>query len=96
MVKHIVMFRLEGADKAAKAADFKKAIEALPATISQLESAEVGINDGPDKGNWDIVFTATCRDYADLATYATHPAHLACVAIIKPLLAARACVDYTL
>ena len=85
MVKHIVMFRLEGADKAAKAADFKKAIEALPATISQLESAEVGINDGP-----------TCRAFADLATYATHPAHLACVAIIKPLLAARACVDYTL
>ena len=94
MIKHIVMFRLEGQGTAEVAARFKEAIEALPAQIPQLVSAEVGINDGPDAGNWTIVLTATCADYADLAAYAAHPAHLACVAIIKPLLAARACVDY--
>ena len=94
MIKHIVMFRLEGQGTAEGAARFKEAIEALPAQIPQLVSAEVGINDGPDAGNWTIVLTATCADYADLAAYAAHPAHLACVTIIKPLLAARACVDY--
>lgn len=88
------MFRLEGQGTAEAAARFKDAIEALPAQIPQLVSAEVGINDDPDAGNWTIVLTATCADYADLAAYAAHPAHLACVAIIKPLLAARACVDY--
>ncbi len=95
MVKHIVMFRLEGEGKDCAAREFKTAIEALPEKIEQLLTAEVGINDGPDNGNWDIVLTATCKDYADLATYAAHPEHIACVAIIKPLLAGRVCVDYT-
>lgn len=96
MIKHIVMFRLEGDGKAKAAAEFKAAIELLPTKIEGLESAEVGINDGPDSGNWDIVLTSTCRDYESLAAYAAHPLHLACVAIIKPLLATRACVDYTI
>ena len=57
MVKHIVMFRLD-AEPAARqdlAARFKAAIEALPAKIDGLVSAEVGINDGDAQGNWDIV-----------------------------------------
>lgn len=90
------MFRLEGQGTADAACRFKEAIEALPAQIPELLSAEVGVNDGTDAGNWTIVLTATCADYAALAAYAGHPAHLACVAIIKPLLAARACVDYQL
>ncbi len=95
MIKHIVMFRLEGEGKEQAAAQFKKAIEALPASVPQLKSAEVGIDLGHISGNWDIVLTAECADEADLAAYSAHPDHLACVAIIKPLLAARACVDYS-
>ena len=96
MVKHIVMFRLNGTpeERAALGAEFKVAIEALPQTIEQLDAVEVGLNDGPAAGNWDIVLTALCADYAALEAYAGHPAHLACVAIIKPAIAARACVDY--
>lgn len=94
MIKHIVMFRLEG-DGTSKAAEhFKKAIEALPAAVPQLKSAEVGLDLGAIDGNWDIVLTAECETGEDLATYSAHPAHLACVAIIKPMIAARACVDY--
>lgn len=95
MVKHIVMFRLEGEGVARAAADFKTAIEALPSKIAELDSAEVGVNDGPDAGNWTVVLTAGCADYEALKVYASHPEHLSCVAIIKPLIAARACVDYT-
>ena len=97
MVKHIVMFRLD-AEPAARqdlAARFKAAIEARPAKIDGLVSAEVGINDGDAQGNWDIVLTAVCPDYESLAAYSAHPEHLACVAIIKPVLAGRTCVDYT-
>ena len=36
-----------------------------------------------------------CADNASLEAYSAHPAHLECVAVIKPLIAARACVDYT-
>lgn len=97
MIRHIVMFHLEGAaDAVADAAiRFKKAIEALPVQLPELKKAEVGINDGPADGNWTIVLTADCDNYADLAAYSAAPAHIACVAIIKPLLAGRTCVDYT-
>lgn len=91
------MFRLsaEGEEKARIAADFKAAIKALPAVLPALTSVEVGINDAPIESNWDIVLTAHCPDYDALAAYSAAPEHLACVAIIKPTLAARACVDYT-
>lgn len=91
------MFRLNGAEQEVNkmAADFKAAIEALPAKIgSDLTSVEVGINDGPAQGNWNIVLTALCPDYDALARYSAHPEHLACVAIIKANIDSRACVDY--
>lgn len=94
MIKHIVMFRLDGEGKAEAARRFKEAIEALPTLIPQLKSAEVGLDTGAIAGNWDIVLTALCDNAEDLATYSAHPTHLACVAIIKPLLAGRTCVDY--
>lgn len=97
MVKHIVMFQLSALEDERKALadDFKKAIEALPAKIQGLHSAEVGINCGPANGNWHIVLTALCTDWQSLESYAAHPEHLKCVAIIKPYIAQRACVDYT-
>lgn len=94
MIKHIVMFRLEGEGKAEACRKFKEAIEALPAVLPQLKSVEVGLDTGDIESNWDIVLTAVCDNAADLAAYSAAPAHVACVAIIKPLMAARACVDY--
>lgn len=94
MIKHIVMFRLEGEGKAEACRRFKEAIETLPALIPQLKSAEVGLDTGDIQGNWDIVLTALCDNAEDLAAYSAHPDHVACVAIIKPLLAGRVCVDY--
>ncbi len=97
MVHHIVMFSLEGdAACVAKAAEeFRTKIEALPDSIAELDSVEVRLNDGTATGNWTLVLHAVCVDYAALETYGTHPAHLACVAVIKPFIAGRACVDYT-
>ena len=91
------MFRLEGeAEAVAKAAsEFKGALEALPAKIEALKAMEVHINDVCADGNWTLVLHAVCPDEKALAQYAGHPDHLACVAIIKPLVAGRACVDYT-
>lgn len=89
------MFRLEGdsAAVAKAAADFKVGLEALPAQIAELKSMDVAIDNSGIEGNWTVTLTAMCDNFADLKTYAGHPAHLACVAIIKPLIAARACVD---
>lgn len=96
MVKHIVTFLLDGSEAALAAKyEFKTAIEALPGVIPQLLTAEVGINDGPAQGNWDIVLTATAENMDDVAIYGADPKHIACVAIIKPYLRGRTCVDYT-
>lgn len=89
------MFRLEGDTEAVAgaAADFKAGLEALPAQIAELKSMEVAIDNSGIEGNWTVTLTAICNNFEDLKAYAGHPAHLACVAIIKPLVAARACVD---
>ena len=98
MIHHIVMFRLEGDEtKVAEAAvKFKTALEALPATVEALTAITCHINNVPADGNWTLVLHAECADEAALATYAAHPAHIACVALIKPLISGRACVDYKL
>ena len=97
MIKHIVMFRLEASEAVAAvaASKFKAAIDALPQKIDALDAVEVGVNAGPAEGNWNIVLTAVCASYDALAAYSAHPEHIACVAIIKPYIAQRACVDYS-
>ena len=95
MVKHIVSFQLNGTpeERLDAARRFKDALLALPQQISVLRSMEVGLNENPVE-QWDVVLTAVVPTMADVSVYANHPAHLAAAAIIAPLKAARACVDY--
>lgn len=95
MVKHIVSFKLRGTteERREAAEAFKSALLALPSQIEVLEGMEVGINENPAE-DWDIVLTATVPTMADVAVYATHPAHVAAASIIAPYREARACVDY--
>lgn len=95
MVKHIVMFKLQGdADvRRETALRFKAALDALPDQIDVLQSIEVALNENPAE-DWDIVLTAIVPTMADVAVYAKHPAHMAAAAIIKDVKQLRACVDY--
>ena len=95
MVKHIVMFKLQGSDQERReiALRFKEALDALPSQIDVLQSIEVALNENPGE-DWDIVLTAIVPTMDDVATYAMHPAHVAAAAIIKEAKQARACVDY--
>lgn len=95
MVKHIVMFKLQGSDAVRRdyALRFKAALEALPAQIEVLESIEVGLNENPAE-DWDVVLTAVVPTLADVATYAKHPAHVAAASIISDVKQLRSCVDY--
>ena len=88
------MFRLEGSPEEVSSAarQFKEALEALPAVIEELEAMEVGINANPAE-QWHVVLTATLPDMAAVATYAVHPAHVACTRLIAGAKADRACVD---
>ena len=95
MVKHIVMFKLQGMpqERHDTALRFKQALDALPDQIDVLQSIETALNENPGE-DWDIVLTAVVPTMADVATYAQHPAHLAAAAIIKEAKELRACVDY--
>ena len=95
MVRHVVTFKLRGAEeeRLAAARKFKAAIEALPAVIPCLLRVEVGININPTE-KFDIALIAEAATLADVAEYSAHPAHVAAVAHIKPLIEARTCVDY--
>ena len=95
MVKHIVMFKLNGSDEARRevALRFKAALDELPKQIDVLQSIETALNENPDE-DWDIVLTAVVPTMADVAIYAKHPAHVAAAAIIKDAKQARACVGY--
>lgn len=95
MVKHIVAFKLTGSDDERRkvAAAFRDALLALPEQIDVLQSMEVGINENPAE-SWDVVLTAVVPTMADVAVYATHPAHVAAAALLAGHKADRACVDY--
>lgn len=95
MINHIVMFRLQGdgPQVAGAALKFKEAIEALVFQIPQLVEATVGINENPSE-KWTLVLQSKVESWEDLAVYAAHPAHVAAVGIIKPLIAERAAVDF--
>ena len=95
MVKHIVCFKLTGtpAERREVAGRFAEALMALPGKIDVLQSMETGINENPSE-DWDIVLTAVVPTMADVAVYASHPAHVAAAALIAGHKEARACVDY--
>ena len=95
MVKHIVMFKLQGSDEVRRetALRFKEALDALPEQIDVLQQIEVALNENPAE-DWDIVLTAIVPTMADVAIYAKHPAHVAAAAIISDVKQLRACVDY--
>ena len=40
-----------------------------------------------------LVLVACADSMADVAAYSAHPAHVAAVALVKPVIKARACVD---
>lgn len=94
-VNHYVMFRLQGdrPEVTAAAIRFKEAIEALVFRIPELIEASVSLNENPAE-SWTMILMSKVASWDDLALYAAHPAHQGAVDIIRPMIAARAAVDY--
>lgn len=91
---HTVMFRLKGSEQERRslAISFAEALNKLPAIIPELISIRTGININPAE-NWDVALIAEAASLEDIAAYSAHPAHKACVEIIKDHIEQRACVD---
>lgn len=100
MIKHIVLFKLKAfsseAEKQAKMREIKTGLEDLHGIIPELKKINVGLNVNPEE-KWDIVLETEFENLQDLATYATHPKHVAVSKnLIAPVKEDRACVDFTL
>lgn len=89
------MFKLQGTadERHALAQRFAAALMELPAMIPQLKSMKTGLNVNP-REQYDVILTAEADSLDDIAAYSAHPAHQACVDIIRGHIDSRACVDY--
>ena len=94
MVVHIVMFQFKEENKRENLELIKKRLEELVQKIESLKSMEVGIDFNHSERAMDLSLYATFEHEAGLKTYATHPAHLEVVAIIKELTIESKVVDY--
>ncbi|GAB2454212.1 hypothetical protein HD599_002930 [Conyzicola lurida] len=97
MIRHIVSWKLNGADAAARAeqaATISATLAALPAVIPQILSLQVGTNVAYPENNWDVVLVADYESLEDLEAYQVHPDHVAATHVIRPLVELRSAVDF--
>ncbi|MBM3092428.1 Dabb family protein [Ensifer sp. T173] len=98
MIKHIVMWNVQGEDveqKLSAAADVKARFEGLIGRVPGLRSLEVGIDVSRVSYACDVVLYTEFEDEAALAAYAEHPAHLEVRRQLEGVRTARYQVDYT-
>jgi len=91
VITHVVLMKFADA---ADAAETKARLEALPATIPQLKSLHVGLDVVRAEVSYDLCLTTTHNDVEELKGYQGHPDHVALGAWLRPLLTARATVDF--
>jgi hypothetical protein len=96
MIRHYVAWRLAAGEAEQKQADARfvaDTLEALVGRVPGLDALSVRPDVAGLEGNWDLVLVADFASIAALEAYLTHPEHVAAVAQVKPLFAARAAVD---
>ncbi|TDT88000.1 stress responsive alpha/beta barrel protein [Azorhizobium sp. AG788] len=96
-VRHIVMWRVGGDTREARAAarlKVKRAFEGLRGRVRGLTHVEVGIDISDVDYACDVVLVSEFETQADLEAYATHPEHLRVRQELGDLRIARFQVDY--
>lgn len=94
MIKHIVMWKFKDDTKDADKLEMKQRLEALKGVVPTLIDIEIGMDVARKDASMDMVLYSEFASMDDLEAYAVHPAHLKVVEFVKPLVCARAVVDY--
>ncbi|MDX2111265.1 MAG: Dabb family protein [Verrucomicrobiota bacterium] len=98
MIKHIVFFRMQPEANGGSAAENAEALvamlRALPFTIPEIVSLEVGNNFCRTAAAWDIALYSEFRTREDLAVYQSHPEHVRVKDFVGVTTSERAVVDY--
>ncbi len=98
MVKHIVMWNIQGGPDEGKAAAIERvraAFETLRGKIPGLLHIEIGVDGSGVDYACDVVLYSEFESQAALDAYAMHPEHLRVRQAIEGLRVARHQVDYT-
>lgn len=96
MIRHVVMWKMNGADadeRAAQAAEVARRLNALSGVIPELRAVSAGAEAAYPGVNWDAVLVAEFDSVDDLEAYQVHPAHEEVVAYVRSVAADRAAVD---
>lgn len=96
-IVHIVAWRLNGTDEAARLAQAQAVVAAVEATrgrIPGLLSLDTGRNVVDAADAWDVGAVMVFASRAHLDAYQTHPIHLDLKAMVGPLRSARSQLDF--
>ncbi|GAB3204773.1 Dabb family protein [Marinactinospora thermotolerans] len=95
-IRHIALFRWAQGVTPEQIASVEEGLSRLPAAIPQLLSYSYGADLGLGAGNHDFAVVADLADDEAFRVYRDHPEHQAVLAVVTPLLADRAAVQFTL
>lgn len=95
-LRHIALFRWKGDVTDAQIAEVEGLLGALPGAVPELRSYTFGRDAGISEGAFDFAVVADVDDEAGFVAYRDHPDHQAALAVIRPLLADRAALQYPL
>lgn len=96
LLRHVVLFSFKDGITDAQIKTVTDAFAELPKKIPQVKTFEWGTNNSPENLNQGFThcFLAGFTSEADRAIYLSHPAHLAFVEILKPVLEKALVIDY--
>ena len=99
MIRHIVLFRFGDTSDATRTESFATiaaALRPLAATIPGVNSLRVDADPKTVGTHWDAALVSEHQSWDELAAYQEHPAHHSALAVVDPVVSARAIVDYEL
>ena len=94
MIRHVVLFRLKKDEYEETLSLGAKMLKALPETIQEIRSFEVGCNIREDEKAYSLALVSTFDNQKDLDIYAVHPEHRKFVDFIVPRSESIAEMDY--
>ncbi|SDI01528.1 Stress responsive A/B Barrel Domain [Sinosporangium album] len=96
MFRHVVLFTWSADATDEQKAAVPRRLAELPGIIPQIRSYVLGPDAGVSTDTCDFAVVADFDSAEDFLAYRDHPAHQAVIAeSIKPILAGRAAVQYT-
>lgn len=96
-IRHVVSWKLasdEPEERARQAAEIKRGLEGLPASIPEILSLQVGVNVLNPGANFDVVLISDFEDEDAIGRYIAHPEHEKVAEYIRSVVAGRSAVDF--